>query len=456
MKKHFPNQPNPVVMTVALLLAGISLALVRFGERTPPQAPAPKSISGATLANEVEPCALVLAPHTGAAREDQDIIREQEALRLEPQSSARMERLGWAFVAKARASFDDGFFKLAEMAGQCLEKNGITSESLLLRGHALHNLHQFRAAEQLARELVRRRGVASDFALLGDVLMELGRVTEAVENYQRMADLKPAPDGYARIAHARWISGDLEGALEMARMAARGASSSAPEISAWWLTRLAWFEFKAGDVAGAERGCANALLFQTNFAPALLLRGMIELHRGEPELAARTLTAAAAIHPLPEHEWWLAEALRAAQREGEAAQVESGLRARGASGDPRTAALFLATRGEDSATALRLAQEELTKRQDVFTHDALAWALSAAGRHAEAAAHMRLALREGTPDARLSCHAAVIAQRNGDAAESARWREIALKARQQLLPSERALLEQIPMTAERTETARVP
>ena len=451
MRTTFPNQSNPVVMTVALLVAGIALAVVRFGERPARPVPPP-----ASLATTLEPCALVRAPHIGAEREDAAIICEQEALRLEPESAAHLERLGWAFVAKARASFDDGFFKLAEMTGQCLENKGVTPESLLLRGHALHNLHQFRAAEQLARELVRRRGLAPDFALLGDALMEQGRVAEAVENYQRMADLKPAPDGYARIAHARWITGDLEGALEMARLAARGASSSAPEISAWWLTRLAWFELKAGDVAGAERGCAHALLFQTNFAPALLLRGMIELHRGEPELAARTLTAAAAIHPLPEHEWWLAEALRAAHREGEAAQVESGLRARGAAGDARTAALFLATRGEDSATALRLAQEELTKRQDVFTHDALAWALSAAGRHAEAAAHMKLALREGTPDARLFCHAAVIAQRVGDADESSRWRELALKSRQQLLPSERALLEQIPTTAVRTETARVP
>ncbi len=452
MRNKFQNQPSPVVMTVALLVAGLALAVVRFGGRTPPQASAPR----ATLASEVEPCALVLAAHTGATREDAAILREQEALRLEPQSSARMERLGWAYVAKARASFDDGFFKLADMAGRCLEKNGVSSESLLLRGHALHNLHQFRESELLARELVQRRGVASDFALLGDVLMEQGRVSAAVENYQRMADLKPAPDGYARIAHARWITGDLAGALEMARKAARGASSSAPEISAWWLTRLAWFEFKAGETSGAERNCANALLFQTNFAPALLLRGMIELDRGEAERAARTLTAAAAIHPLPEHEWWLAEALRAASREREAAQVESGLRAQGAAGDPRTAALFLATCGEDSARALRLAQEELTKRQDVFTHDALAWALSAAGRHPEAKAHMKEALREGTPDARLFCHAAVIAHRAGDAAESSRWRETAMKVRQQLLPSERALLEQIPPTVMRTETARVP
>lgn len=455
MRKQFQNQPNPVVMTVALVMVGVALALVRFGGRpTPPPQP-PAAMNRATLATEVEPCALVLAPHTGAGREDQDIIREQDALRLEPESSARMERLGWAFVNKARASFDDGFFKLAEMAGRCLEKNGVTPESLLLRGHALHNLHQFREAELLARELVQRRGVSSDFTLLGDVLMEQGRVSEAVENYQRMADLKPAPDGYARIAHARWITGDLEGALEMARKAARGASSSAPP-SAWWLTRLAWFEFKAGETARAERGCANALLFQTNFAPALLLRGMIELNRGEAEFAARTLTAAVAIHPLPEHEWWLAEALRAANREREAAQVESGLRAHGAAGDPRTAALFLATRGEDSATALRLAQEELTKRQDVFTHDALAWAWSAAGRQAEAAAQMKLALREGTPDARLFCHAAVIAHRAGDAAEAARWRAEAQTRRQQLLPSERELLEQIPPAIVRTETARVP
>ena len=72
-------------------------------------------------------------------------------------------------------------------------------------------------------------------------------------------------------------------------------------------------------------------------------------------------------------------------------------------------ALFLATRHENPETALRLARTELGSRSDVFTHDALAWSLAAAGNLAEAHSEMQRALAEGTEDARLFFHAAVIA-----------------------------------------------
>ena len=62
-------------------------------------------------------------------------------------------------------------------------------------------------AEQIARQLVARRTVVLDYGLLGDALMEQGRLAEAADAYQRMIDLKPFYQSYTRAAHVRWTEG---------------------------------------------------------------------------------------------------------------------------------------------------------------------------------------------------------------------------------------------------------
>jgi tetratricopeptide (TPR) repeat protein len=149
------------------------------------------------------------------------------------------------------------------------------------------------------------------------------------------------------------------------------------------------------------------------------------------------LQRAAKSNPLPEYQWTLAEALRAAGHENEAFAIETQLRRHGATSDPRTLALFLATRHESAKTALRLAQAELDSRGDVFTHDALAWSLAAAGNLTDAHSEMQRALAEGTEDGRLFFHAAMIASQSGHCAEAHRWLSKARSLSHLLLPSER-------------------
>jgi tetratricopeptide (TPR) repeat protein len=155
------------------------------------------------------------------------------------------------------------------------------------------------------------------------------------------------------------------------------------------------------------------------------------------------LQTAAKLNPLPEYQWTLAEALRAAGRENEASAVDRKLRQHGASSDPRTLALFLATRRENPETALRLAQAELDSRSDIFTHDALAWSLAAAGKLTEAHSEMQRALAEGTEDGRLFFHAAVIASEAGRAADAESGLRKASELSHLLLPSERIELQQM-------------
>ena len=110
---------------------------------------------------------------------------------------------------------------------------------------------------------------------------------------------------------------------------------------------------------------------------------------------------------------------------------------RSAAADRRTFALYLASTGQEIKTALRLTQEELKARADVFTLDALAWAFQAAGRPQEARTYSLRALSEGTQDARLFYHAGVIAALVDQKEEAARWFTQAAAIRQMLLPSER-------------------
>jgi tetratricopeptide (TPR) repeat protein len=382
-------------------------------------------------------CRIVIA---AAPRDDEGMASLQEDLRTGRMPVRAAEQLGHRFVARARLSNDAGFYKIAEQAAACMESLEPESPAaLLLRGHVLHQLHRFGDAERIARRLVSQREFVLDYGLLGDALMEQGRLTEAAAAYQKMIDIKPFYQSYTRAAHLRWLKGDLEGAIDLMQASVKAASPRDPESIAWAYSRLATYELQRGRLVDASRAAEAALRFVPDYAAALLAQGRVQLAQVKRAEAVATLRRAAERNPLPEYRWTLADALRLANRAEEAAALEAELLATGA-GDPRTLALYLATRQEDVALAVSLARGELEKRQDVFTLDALAWALVRAGKVEEASPVMDRALAEGTQDGRLFLHAAVIAAAAGRHADAARWAHKALMLRFTLLPSELGVL----------------
>jgi tetratricopeptide (TPR) repeat protein len=374
------------------------------------------------------------------AGDDADIAKLQADLRDGRIPARAAEQLGYRFVSKARLSNDPGFYTVGEQAAACVESIAPDDPAaLLLHGHVLHQMHRFGEAETIARRLVSMREFVLDFGLLGDVLMEQGRLAEAAEAYQKMIDLKPFYQSYTRAAHLRWLKGDLDGAIRMMNAAVKAASPRDRESVAWAYARLAMYELQRGRLADAERMTVASLQFVPDYAAALLVRGRIQLARGKRVEAAATLEQAAHLNPLPEYNWTLADALRSLGRIDEAVAVERRVLAGGA-GDPRTLALYLSTRREDAAKAVGLARAELKNRSDVFTLDALAWSLARAGKVDEASAFMTRALAEGTKDGRLFLHAAAIAAARGRQADAARWARKARAFRFTLLPSELGVL----------------
>lgn len=406
--------------------------------------------------SSVDPCAVALIPHAGTESVDQNIIRLQDAVRhaaMDQMAMAHWERLGWAFIAKARRSFDPGFYKLAEQCALCLAvQQPDSAEVLLLQGHVLHQMHRFHDAETLARQLVAQRGLWFDYGLLGDVLMEQGKLADAVDAYQRMMDQKPGPQAYSRAAHLRWLTGDLAGAIAVMQMATGVGGFHDPEAAAWAHVRLALYEWQAGHVSQASTHLEAALALQPEYPPALLARGRMLLADNNAAAAVEPLTRAAQRNPLPEYQWVLSDALRAAGRVEDAQAVAMHLRQRSAVEDRRTFALYLATTRQEIETAVRLAEEELAARADVFTLDTLAWALHAAGRHDEARTVSERALTVGTQEARLFYHAGVIAAAVGQADEATRWFARATALSQMLLPSEREHLAQVSVRVQTPHT----
>ena len=83
--------------------------------------------------------------------------------------------------------------------------------------------HDFRGAlsdGERARSLA--PGVVKPLGVLVDANIELGRYQDAERVLQRMVDLKPNLDSYARVAYLRELRGDLDGASEALTLALSG------------------------------------------------------------------------------------------------------------------------------------------------------------------------------------------------------------------------------------------
>ncbi len=412
-----------VVVGCLLLVAGPRLVA----------APAPSAIESAQV---IDPRAVILSVEPGNGKVDQEIARLQAKIREGHNADALIVELGWAFVAKARLASDPGFYKLAQ---ECVALTPEDSDSLLLRGHILHALHRFNEAEVVARKLAASDSFArwQTYALLGDALMEQGKLSESLDAYQRMIDIRPCLQTYARVAHFRWLKGDLAGAEELMRMAVSAGNSRDPEPAAWAYSRLAFYQLQGGKAGPASQSLTRALDFVKDYPAALFLRAKLEADQS-PAKAVESLRLAVAQSPLPEYQWALADAAAFAGNAELAVSTERTILLHGAAEDLRSFALFLADRKLKPDLAVQLAESELSNRRDVFTYDALAWAEFAAGKEKEAGDDMKRALAEGTVDARLFYHAGKIALVGPHLTEATQWLIRATALQQTLLPSERA------------------
>ena len=366
----------------------------------------------------------------GATAVDKSIEALQTMIERQPDKLEAWVALGNAWILKARDTQRPSLYLNAgACADSVLARQPINRPALALKGLVLMNDHRFEEARALmAGTLQRTPDDPVAWGTISDAQLELGQTKEAVASAQRMMDIKPNLPSYSRAAHLQWLHGDVAAARESIRLAIdAGTDGRDKEPRAWVIVQAAMMFWQEGDADGAEAGFDSALTWLPGFAPAQVGKARVLLGRGDGASAAKLLEQAYKTIPLIETGWLLGDAREVAGDAAGAAKIRGELARWGRATDPRTLALFWATKNIESDSALELASEERKTRDDQYTEDVYAWALYRKGRLDEALAASEKANALGTRDARLWYHAGAIRLAKGDVK---RGRELIQKALQ--------------------------
>lgn len=347
------------------------------------------------------------------------IARLQAASRAAPANADNWVSLGQYWVRKARESGDPGYFLNANAsAALALELDERHRGALGVQAMVLLNQHRFEKARDLAESILREdRDDVKALGVLADALLELGETERSREAVERMLGFKPDLPAYGRASYMAWLHGQHDTALEAIRLGidAAGAAVDA-EPRAWALVQAADIFWHRGDYEGADAGYQMALTVMPDYPAARVGRGRVRLAQNDSARAAEHFRGAFHHSPSVEVADLLHQALVLGGREAEAEQVLREAERRGAV-EPRALSLFYSAREINPERALELARRERERRGDIYTEDALAWALFRAGALADAVPAMVRAVRHGTPDARLLFHHGAILLASGKVEE---------------------------------------
>ena len=405
----------------ATLLAVTFAALLPACRDPAPSARAPRPAVAPESNPAAEDTAGALAPVAGDQAVDALIRTAQRAVRGNPRRTRPLLELAQAFIRKARERSDPSWYELARDAvDRALRIDRDDATALQLQAHLLMQDHRFREAREAAQRIIARHpNNSATYGVLGDAEMEVGHYAAAEQAYQRMNDMRPNLASYARASWMRWLLGDIEGAIEVGQRAIGAGSPRSPEEVAWSTAQLGQLYFAVDDLDQAAEQFNHALRLFPDHPPAHLGLGRVAEARGDLDGAIAHYQAAVRGSSITEHLAALAGAREAAGRAAEARDVTAQLERAGRRSDPRTLALFYADRNLEPAAAVALARRELSNRdEDVYTQDALAWALLRAGNLEEAQAMSVRARRLNTPEARFLFHGGMIALARGDRAEA--------------------------------------
>ncbi len=315
-------------------------------------------------------------------------------------------------------------------------------------GHAgqarvLTTLHDFSGALAAATRVLQLEP-ASDGALsiVFDASLELGNLDNARTALELLDERSNAPSVMTRHARLSFIEGDSAAAATLAVQAADDALASAnlPATVAFFQYTAAEYLLLNGDTDGAAARYGATLDALPGYPLAGYGLARVAYARGDLAGAIAHLEPAVAAVPRPDMLAFLGDLYAVSGNQAQAADqyatVDFIAQTTASSGPvfDREYAFFLADHGRDLEHALALAQSEITEREDVHGWDALAWALHANGRSAEALDASRRALALGTADPRMLMHAGLIELANGLEDEGRAHLETALALGPQVSP----------------------
>jgi tetratricopeptide (TPR) repeat protein len=380
------------------------------------------------------------AGFTDARSADQRIASLQAAAWRGTDRPGPYAALGDAYLQKARETFDPTFYARAEAAlREALARDPRDAGALTAMGTLANARHDFAAGLRFGKQArAAAPGVAKAYGVIVDALVELGRYDAAARALQRMVDLKPNLDSYARVSYFRELHGDVPGAVEAMRLAASAGGDSRENL-AYVQTLLGNLELARGRVPAARDAYRLALSRYPRYAPAQAGLARAEAAAGDLTAAIRRYESVVTRLPLPEYAVALAEAELAAGRRAAARDhlalfaVQQRLVRRGGVNVDAELAVFEADHGSP-ARAVRLARDAWAAAPGVRAADALGWALTRAGAPGQGLEYAQRALRLGSRDPAFHYHAGIAARDAGRARTARRHLGRALDASPRLSP----------------------
>jgi len=394
--------------------------------------PAPSAVVGVTNAAYTfapVPASLLTPAPTGTAHV---IHSAQAVVARNPKDAAAYAGLGAAYFQRARETGDVSDYELAEesisKSLDLVSADFSSDTALATLAEVCMGEHRFTDALNYSlKALSLETGDVSPFAIVGDAYADMGEYDKAAAAYGRLTprDRPLSPRAaYARdsrLSYLKFIAGDTAAAIALMKTAVtEGVEAQLPsENLAWLYYELGEYETQAGDSASADAAYLAALNTHPGDYRALAALAKLRANHGRYAEAIELYQKAIAVVPMPIFIAELGDLYAKTGDQANAQKQYAQVEYIGLLGHinqvlhNRDLALFYADHDMKLTEALDLAQKELEVRHDVYTWDALAWALYKNGKLAEAAKASEKATRFRTRDALLLFHAGMIAEGQG-------------------------------------------
>jgi tetratricopeptide (TPR) repeat protein len=353
------------------------------------------------------------APPTSADGLRQRISEMESRLRDHPGDPAASLLLADALLRQARAATDGRAANRAgEVLGAVLKTEPGQYDALRLLGAVHLSRHRFKDALAVGRQARDYRpDDAWNYGVIGDALIELGEYDQAFAAFNTMVSMRPSADAYARVSYARELQGDLPGALKIMRLAENATTAHDLEAKAWYAAHTGELLLRMSELEDAEREYRRAAFLYPDYPHAMIGLGKVRVARGDRDGALEIFLAQMKRTPTLDLAARIGDIFAQRANRGEAEryyQLAEDLAGPASAQTEVNLALFLAERDRKLPEAMQIAEAVAATRRDIFTEDAVAWALYKNGRVEEAFTASQRALRTGTNDGRILEHAAAI------------------------------------------------
>jgi tetratricopeptide (TPR) repeat protein len=392
---------NRVLFPVAILVATAFVVVATLRDARPASASAPSLSLPAS------------APGTSRAELTTTVGDMTARLAAEPENAAAVVSLANALIRLQRVNNDGrAVITAEEYLRAFLSRRPGHYDARRMLAAVLLSQHRFGdAIAEANNAMAADPRDAWNYGAAGDGYMEIGDYPRAFAAFDRMGQLQPGPPAYARTAYALEIKGDLDGALEYMRRAADGTSPNDQESQAWHYAQLGDLLVQLGRLPQARLEYERAEATFPGHPLGIVGLARVKMLDGDLKAARLTLQTQLAKTATPDLasaigdlSAAIGDATAADQYYQMAEQIERAAWGSGAR-QPQVLARILSERPGRAAEAVQLAEEAARTRADIQTMDTLAWAYYQNGQMAEAVKASGQALRTGTRDARIRCHA---------------------------------------------------